>query len=235
MNTDRPDHGAPDEPKADTISGSALMKGEMPRVSGVQPEIIKTVIKLDDRSMVWAHDSAASDVEALAPFMAFVLIFAVLFGAPMFLQLRAEDLDGWAQKIFIPLIGLVMLPGALVGAWLLLKLVIDRYADLHFNRRTGKVYTKEGKLEICMDWRRIRPFAIPSVGPLTMGGLPFWSLTLIEFSATNPKAWTRQMRVQGLMPDRDSCQRVWEAIRRYMEEPPESLPPLEVVPDPAHS
>lgn len=211
------------------------MKGELPRLSDAEPEVIKSIIKLDARSMVWAHDAAASDVEALAPFMAFVLVFAVVFGAPMFLQLRGSDLDGWAQKIFIPLIGVVMLPGALIGAWLLLKLAINRYADLHFNRRTRRIYTKEGKQEVCLDWRHVRPFAIPAVGPLPMGGLPLWSLTLIEFSAAKPDTWTRQLRVQGLLPDRDSCQRVWEAIRRYMEESPQSLPALEVVADPGRS
>ena len=211
------------------------MKGELPRLSDAEPEVIKTIIKLDDRSMVWAHDAAASDVEALGPFFAFILVCAVLFGAPMFLQIRIGDLDSWAQKIFIPLIGVVMLPGALIGAWLFLKLAINRYADLHFNRRTQRIYTQEGKLSIQIEWKRVRPFAIPVVGPLPMGGLPLWSLTLLEFSATNPDAWSRQLRVQGLLPDRESCQRVWEAIRRYMEGSPESLPPLEVVPDPAHS
>lgn len=144
------------------------MKGELPRRGDAEPEVIKTIIKLDDRSMVWAHDSVASDVEALARFIAFMLVFAVLFIAPMFLQIRGRDLDGWAQKIVIPLIGLVMLPGGLIGAWLFLKLVIDRYADLHFNRRAQTVYTKEGKLAVQMDWRRIRPFAIPAVRPLPM-------------------------------------------------------------------
>jgi hypothetical protein len=79
--------------------------------------------------MVWAHDSVASDVEALAPFIAFVLVLAVLFLAPMFLQIRGRDLDGWAQKIIIPFIGLGILPGGLIGAWLFLNLVINCYAD----------------------------------------------------------------------------------------------------------
>jgi hypothetical protein len=223
------------EAQANSAAAESLMKGELPRESGAQPEVIKAVIKLDDRSMVWAHDVAASDVEALGPFFAIVLVCTTLFGAPMFLQMDYKSLDGWAQKIFIPLIGMLMLPGSLIGAWLCLRLVVDSYAHLHFNRRTQKIYTKEGKLAIQLDWKRVRPFAIPAVGPLPMGGLPLWSLTLIEFSATNPKTWTRQMRVQGLLPDRDSCQRVWEAVRRYMDEDPASLPPLEVLPDPTRS
>ena len=133
------------------------------------------------------------------------------------------------------LLGVAILLGGLICAWLFLKLVINRYADLHFNRRTQKICTKEGKLAIQMDWQRVCTFASPVGGPLPMGGLPLWSLTLLEFSATNPNAWARQLRVQGLLPDRESCQRVREAVRRYMAEPPDNLPPLEVVPDPAHS
>ena len=213
----------------------ALMKGELPRLSSVEPEIVKAVVKLDDRSMVWAHDQAASDVEAMTPFMAVILVLVFLAGMPMFLRMNYDDLDGWALKIVLPTIGFVLLPGMLVGAFFVLKVGFGRYADLHFNRRTRMIYTQEGKVAVQIQWERARPFAIPVVGPLPMGGLPLWSLTLIEFSATNPKAWTRQMRVQGLLPDRESCQRVWEAIRRYMDEQPDSLPPLEVVRDPTHS
>lgn len=217
------------------VTGESLMKGEIPRLSDASPEIVKKIIKLDGHSMVWAHDAAASDVEAMAPFMAAIVVLCVLFGAPMSMQIYSTDLDGWAQKIIIPLLGIVLWPSALIGAWFIFRICLGRYSDLHFNRRTRKVYSQEGKLQIQLDWDRIRPFAIPAVGPLPMGGLPLWSLTLVEFSPTNPKTWTRQLRVQGLLPDRESCQRVWEAVRRYMDEPPESLPPLQVIPDPKRS
>lgn len=219
----------------ESAAGDALMKGELARMSDATPEVVKTVIKLDGRSMVWAHDQAASDVEALTPFMAVVLVLTFMVGAPMFLQMDYKELDGWALKIVLLAIGVVLVPGSLVAAWFILKVGFGRYADLHFNRRTRKIYTQEGKVALQIDWARVRPFAIPAVGPLPLGGLPLWGLTLIEFSATDPKAWTRQLRVQGLLPDRDSCQRVWEAVRRYMDEEPASLPPLEVLPDPTRS
>jgi len=213
----------------------SLMKGELPRYSDVEPEIVKAVIKLDDRSMVWAHDQAASDVEAMTPFMALVMVLVFVAGAPAFLQLDYKSLDGWALKAVLLAIGFVLLPGMLVGAFFVLKLGFGRYADLHFNRRSRRIYTQEGKVAMQIQWEHVRPFAIPMIGPLPMGGLPLWSLTLIEFSAASPKTWTRQIRVQGLLPDRESCQRVWEAIRRYMDETPDRLPPVEVVRDPMHS
>ena len=222
-------------PSTGSVASDSLMKGELPRRSDAQPEVVKSVIKLDDRSMVWAHDQVASDVEAMTPFMALLMVFIALYSAPVFWRTDYAGIDNWTLRIVLVVIGVAVVPGSLVGAWFVLKIGFGRYADIHFNRRTRKVYTQEDKVAIQIDWPRVRPFAIPAMGPLTMGGLPLWSLTLIEFSATNPKAWTRQMRVQGLLPDRDSCQRVWEAIRRYMDEPPESLPALEVVADPSSS
>jgi hypothetical protein len=237
MNTDghTDSEGDGDGKSLGSAPGESLMKGELPRLSNVEPEIVKNIVKLDDRSMVWAHDQAASDVEALAPFTAIVLVFMVLVLAPMFLQLKSTDLDGWAQKIILPAVGLVLLPATLAGAWLFVKMAVKRYAGIHFNRRTRNVYTQEGKDSVRLDWSRVRPFAIPAVGPLTLGAPPLWSLTLIEFSATDPTKWVRQMRVQGLLPDRDSCQRVWEGVRRYMDEAPTALPALEVLPDPGRS
>jgi GH24 family phage-related lysozyme (muramidase) len=62
----------------------------------VEPEIVKNIVKLDDRSMVWAHDQAASDVEALAPFTAIVLVFMVLVQVPMF----QHEYDALVSLIF---------------------------------------------------------------------------------------------------------------------------------------
>lgn len=215
---------------------NGLMKGELPRMSDASPEIPKTILKLDARSMVWAHDEVASDVEALSPFMAVALLLAVLEVAPMGLRMDASDFDGPTEEFLLLGVGVVLLLGCLAGIVVLLRIsLFGSYADLHFNRRTRKIYTQDGKTQMQLDWKNVRPFAMPFIGPLQMGAPPLWSLTLIEFSEADPKVWVKQLRAQGLMPDRDACQRVWEAIRRYMDEPPESLPAQEVVPGPGRS
>jgi hypothetical protein len=66
--------------------------------------------------------------------------------------------------------------------------------------------------------------------PLTMGATFCWALVLVEFSAEAPQRVTQRLGLQGLLPDRDACQRLWEFIRRYMEEPPEQMPEVELVP-----
>ena len=210
----------------------ALMQGELPRHSDATPEVPpRSIVKLDSRSMVWAYDEIASDVEALSPFMALALLFALSVLVPMtilgFFD-RDEPLSG---QIATGVMSAVLIPASIVGIVYLLKIsLFSRYANLHFNRKARSVYTQEGKVAIRLDWNHVRPFASAVPGPLTMGALPAWALTLVEFSAGPSPRPIQRIRVQGILPSRDACQRLWECIRCYMDEAPEHVPELEVVP-----
>ena len=208
-----------------------LMQGELPRHSDATPQAPpRSIVKLDSRSMVWAYDEIASDVEALSPFMALALLFMLAFIVPASILIILDDKQPWSGRLIMGAIAAVLTPGFVAGIIYLLKIsLFSRYADLHFNRKARSVYTQEGKIAVRLDWNHVRPFASAVPGPLTMGALPAWALTLVEFSAGASPRPIQRLQVQGILPDRDACQRLWELIRRYMDEAPERVPELEVV------
>ncbi|WP_343661656.1 hypothetical protein [Ralstonia sp.] len=209
-----------------------MLQGELPRHSDATPEgPPRSIIKLDSHSMVWAYDEIASDVEALSPFMALALLFMLAFIVPASILLIFDDSQPWSGRLIMGAIAALLTPGFVAGIIYLLKIsLFNRYANLHFNRQTRSVYTQEGKIAVRLDWNHVRPFASAVPGPLTMGALPAWALTLVEFSVGPSPRPIQRMRVQGILPDRDACQCLWEFIRRYMDEVPEQMPELEVVP-----
>lgn len=108
--------------------------------------------------------------------------------------------------------------------------IFNRHGDLHFNRKTGKVYTKQNKELFEMDWANVRPYAARGFGPIQVGAPTVMSLQLVEYFPENPTEWKTRITVEGMLPNREGCQQVWELIRRYMEDPPEAMPPQAVVP-----
>jgi hypothetical protein len=229
-----PSHPSSHQPSPrDTAGGTeALLQGELPRHGSAEPEAPpRSIIKLDTRSMVWAYDEIASDVEALSPFMALALLFGLSVLVPMTVLGFFDRNEPMSGQILTGVISAVLIPVCLVGIVYLLRIsLFSRYADLHFNRKARSIYTQEGKVAVRLDWNHVRPFASAMPGPLTMGATPAWALVLVEFSTGPSPRPIQRMRVQGMLPSRDACQRLWELIRRYMDESPDALPELEVVP-----
>jgi hypothetical protein len=214
------------------IELNPLMPGELPRHSNVQPATIRTIVKLDANSMVWAYEGAASEVEALSPFLCLVMVFFLAMDLLVMISLIKDDSVDLTTRV---LIGWIFGPLFFVGgialiAYLLKISLFSRYADLHFNRKTGKVYTREGNKSIQMDWRLIRPYAELGFGLVQLGAPPMMSLKLVEYRADQPDVWQARFTVASPLPNREGCQQVWELIRRYMEDPPQSMPRLEVAP-----
>jgi hypothetical protein len=208
--------------------------GELPRQSHAEPSTIRTIVKLDQRSMVWAYEGVATEVEAMGPCMA--LVCAILASVSFWVSYSSifilDDSDAsLAARIAMSIVMLALAAGTVVFMIYLLKIsLFSRYGDLHFNRKTGKIYSSENNMTLQMDWRHVRPAVRLGFGPVQLGAPPLMSLMLIEYFPDRPQEWKSRMTVAGPLPNRDGCQQVWEMIRRYMEEPPESLPEVEVVP-----
>ncbi len=211
-----------------------LAPGELPRQSNAEPFTIRTIVKLDHRSMVWAYEGAATEVEAMGPFGALLcaVCAAVSFWVSYAFIFILDDSDAsFLIRIVWSIVMLAVSIGTVVFIIYLLKIsLFSRYGDLHFNRKTGRIYSVENNTTLQMDWRYVRPAARLGFGPVQLGAPPLMSLMLIEYFPDSPQEWKARMTVAGPLPNRNSCQQVWEMIRRYMEEPPESLPELEVVP-----
>lgn len=211
-----------------------LASGELPLRSNAEPMTIRTITKLDQRSMVWAYDGVATEVEAQGPFIALLITamvgFVVWMMAQMLLYPDPGDGVGLAIGLWIGIVLMLALELAVVIYCLKIS-IFSTYGDVHFNRHTGKVYTSENKLALQLDWRHIRPMAISTVGPLQLGAPTLMSLMLVEYEPDQPNVWKAKFVAAGPLPNREGCQQVWELIRRYMEDPPESMPKLEVVPE----
>lgn len=208
--------------------------GELPRISDAEPVVIRTVIKLDQRSMVWAYEGVATDVEALSPF--FAILIGGVVGACLFFMwdiafgtlFSGEEVSA---RIWLFAISLLFAVG---GSWfvyfILKNSIFSAFGDLHFNRRSGTIYTAENKTSVRMNWANVRPYAIANFGQPQLGAPIMMSLQLVEFASPDSKTPMAHLVVAGPLPSRKGCQEVWELIRRYMEDPPERLPPLEVAP-----
>jgi hypothetical protein len=209
--------------------------GDLPRLSDAEPVTIRSVVKLDQRSMVWAYEgSIATDVESMGPFLA-VLMTATAIGSAWLAYAAVFYIDhtGWGTVIMITLacLLLALAVGCIALAVYFLRIsIFSSYGDLHFNRKSGTVYMRENKVAIQMDWKHVRPYARLGFGPPQLGGAPIMSLMLIEYYPDQPDQWKSRMTVAGPLPNREGCQQVWEMIRRYMEDSPENLPEIEVVP-----
>lgn len=208
--------------------------GELPRISDVDPVAIHTIIKLDQRSMVWAYEGVATDVEAISPFLS--IIIAIGLAAGLWLMwdiLSGEALSDTSIVIRIAFF-VICLFVEIVGAWFIVYMLknslFSAYGDLHFNRYSRTIYTAENNKAVRMNWANVRPYAVVNFGPVQFGAPVMMSLQLAEFTSPDSNTLISSFIVAGPLPNRKGCQEVWELIRRYMEEPPSNLPQLEVVP-----
>jgi hypothetical protein len=214
------------------VTDNRFAPGELPRFGDVEPVAIRTITKLDQRSMVWAYDGVATNVEAISPFMSIVIgvgvvaslffMWDLVFGADF-------SYDSIGIRIFLFVVSVVIVVG---GSWfvyyMLKNSIFSAYGDLHFNRHSKTIYTAENNVSVRMNWANVRPFAVTSFGPAQFGAPIMMSLQLAEFASPNSNALVNSFIVAGPLPSRRGCQEVWELIRRYMEDPPERLPSLEV-------
>lgn len=209
-----------------------LTPGLLPRESGATPLALRTITKLDQRSMVWADDGMATQMEAMGPWIAFTMLVPA-YGIGWMLFHLGHDLAkeslGTAIGIYSATIfGIVVCIG--IAIYSLEVSLFNTYADLHFNRKEGKVYTALNNQPFVMDWRNVQPMAGLTIGPIQLGAPPLMSLVLAETMQGNPGAILRKLTVAGPLPNREACQQVWELIRRYMDGTPDDLPPQVVVP-----
>ena len=216
---------------SDLNASDPYAEGELPRHADVQPLTLRTLIKLDQNSMIMAYEGVATKVEALAPFFSLL----VSLGPIIFTYLAIKDgLEGkiWEDEVWIIILGLIFMWGLAIPCIIYaIKIsLFNRYSDLHFNRKTRKIYTKQNKDLFEMDWANVRPYATRGFGPIQVGAPAVMSLQLVEYFPENPSEWRTRITVEGMLPNREGCQQVWELIRRYMEDPPETMPPQVVVP-----
>lgn len=205
---------------------------ELPRLSDQPAEILKVVVKLDPRSMVWADDQITSEVDPAGGPIAVVLIVVLIAVIPMWVWALSDPPLGLGVRVAVWALGVPMIALGVVGIRYALEAGLSSsFSDVHFNRLTRKVYTsRNGKLW-CLDWDRVRPATYRSPDPqFPASGRRSWGLELIEFSAAKPDAWSQRVAVQGMLADREACQRVWEAIRCYMDDDAARLPWFDVMP-----
>lgn len=226
----------PHPPKMESSSPAApvgpLTPGILPRASDATPLALRTITKLDQRSMVWADDGVATQMEAMGPWIAFTVL-AGAYGMGWMLVHGAGDLlgEGLGNAIVMFAIGVFIIIACIgMAAYSLKVSLFNTYADLHFNRAAGKIYTALNNKPFVMDWRHVQPMAGLTIGPIQLGAPPLMSLVLVETAPDNPGAWVRKLTVAGPLPNRAACQQVWELIRRYMDGAPEDLPPQVVAP-----
>src|SRR5699024_3083789 len=108
-----------------------LAPGPLPRTSDATPLTIRPIIKLDRRSMVWARDGIATQVESIGPF--FSLFMSAMAAGLLWMLINAWPDIGWGLAIAC-ILGLLAFAGIII--YFLKISVFNTYADLHFNRKT---------------------------------------------------------------------------------------------------
>ncbi|SFZ74940.1 hypothetical protein [Chitinimonas taiwanensis] len=102
-----------------------------------------------------------------------------------------------------------------------------------FNRRLGLVMGSHKGKPIALEWRKIKPVLFHSLN-LSAGAQRHYSLALVERDDKIEKGG-KQKKGYGLLVSMGyygwaNCHAMWEFIRCYMEDKPESLPEVELSP-----
>ncbi|MGQ5525256.1 hypothetical protein ACUHMQ_18620 [Chitinimonas sp. PSY-7] len=115
-----------------------------------------------------------------------------------------------------------------------LAILLPTPSTVIFNRRLGMVIGSHKGKPIALEWKKVKPVLMHSV-MLAAGAQRQYYLALVERDESLPKG-QKQKKGHGLMVSTGhtwgwaNCHAMWEFIRRYMEDKPESLPEVELSP-----
>ncbi|WP_139256011.1 hypothetical protein [Chitinimonas taiwanensis] len=137
---------------------------------------------------------------------------------------------------FFTLIGIVLSVGGVFFSIYLIYLgmILPAPSPVIFNRRLGLVVGSHKGRPIALEWKKVRPILLHSI-MLAAGAQRQYYLALIERDDSLPNG-RKQKTGYGLMVSTGhtwgwaNCHAMWEFIRRYMEDRPESLPAVELSP-----
>lgn len=137
---------------------------------------------------------------------------------------------------FFTLFGIVSMVGALFfGIYLVyLGMILPAPSPVIFSRRLGLVIGSHKGRPIALEWKKVKPILLHGV-MLAAGAQRQYYLALVERDDNLPKG-QKQKTGYGLMVSTGhtwgwaNCHAMWEFIRRYMEDKPESLPAVELSP-----
>lgn len=96
------------------LTENSLASGELPRKSQAQPLTLRTIIKLDQNSMVWPYEGIATRVESIGPFFSIFFttagtLIAYMAGSVLFDP--TSDLEGKIIAVSKRIIFTFALPG----------------------------------------------------------------------------------------------------------------------------
>ncbi|PHV10531.1 hypothetical protein [Chitinimonas sp. BJB300] len=124
--------------------------------------------------------------------------------------------------------------GIFFGVYLIyLGVLLPAPSPVTFNRRLGMVIGSHKGKPIALEWKKLKPVLLYSVN-LSAGAQRQYNLALVERDDSLPKG-QKQKKAHGLLVSTGhygwaNCHAMWEFIRRYMEDKPESLPEVELSP-----
>lgn len=209
-------------------------EGPLPPDATSQAYSVRDIVRLDDEAMIWSESNAASRMESIMPVAALVMLCIAIGLGYMGVMVTLEPTLSIAMRVFASASAGLSAAALTAIAFLCIKLSIgSKQSDLHFFRKSRKVFCVVDGRHCLLDWNNVRPYARVGYGMVQFGAPLMMALDLMEIYPEAPETWRLRFTVDGPLPDREACQQSWESIRRYMDEAPEAMPATFVV-DPSH-
>jgi hypothetical protein len=199
-----------------------------------------TIRQLDSNVLIIDANPQVNSAMGFGLFVQLIgLILMPLFAISMFKEsiadLQSQDPNTWNSVINI-VFALVFIGGWFFGAWLCYMGLIQRSpSPVIFNRKTGKIYGSHRGKPVVLDWKLTRPILTRSK-VLYAGAHTVYNLVLMNFDPGQDGPQTKKtgygiMVATGGAYGAEECRKMWEFFRRYMEESPDRLPPVEITPE----
>ncbi|PHV10529.1 hypothetical protein [Chitinimonas sp. BJB300] len=196
------------------------------------------ITRLDNEALVLDGQPQGSFIIGIGLVFQLVAIAFLPYMTISFVKRIFSGGEGESPDRMLLFIGL-FLALSLIG-WLIFSLYIiyltvllPSPSPVIFNRRLNLVIGSHKGKPIALEWKKLKPVLLYSVN-LSAGAQRQYNLALVERDDILPKG-QKQKKGHGLLVSTGhygwaNCHAMWEFIRRYMEEEPESLPEVELSP-----
>ncbi|PHV10411.1 hypothetical protein [Chitinimonas sp. BJB300] len=199
------------------------------------------ITRMDSEALVFDGQPQGSfivGVGLLSQVVALIFLPYMIFDVSSAFLLKPDSFGTHPGEMLWFMISFAMLAGVgglFFGAYLIyLGVILPAPSPVIFNRRLGMVIGSHKGKPIALEWKKVKPILLHSV-MLAAGAQRQYYLALVERDDSLAKG-QKQKKGHGLMVSTGhtwgwaNCHAMWEFIRRYMEDKPESLPEVELSP-----
>ncbi|PHV10410.1 DUF6708 domain-containing protein [Chitinimonas sp. BJB300] len=198
------------------------------------------ITRLDSETLIFDSHSQGSFIVGVGLLFQIVGLIFLPYMTFVFVKMMFASTgeDGGSSGVFEWILDIFILLGG-VGAICFASYIVyfgifaPAPCPVIFNRRKGLIFGSHKGKPIALDWKKVKPFLLYSVN-LSAGAQRQYYLTLVEREDSLPKG-QKQKKGYGFVLSTGysgwaNCHAMWEFIRRYMEDKPESLPEVELSP-----